>query len=283
MPSSRPVEARGGPVTVDAAQFNQTGGVLVEGLFGADEVDAVRHDARQVFLAQLLRHKLVPSGDIPEDLFESALFELFEHHQTDFVGCGKQIQHLVSLHRLGTDDRVMSVLAELGLSFPNVNTRPVLYFNSRHLAKEEVYWRVFPHQDWRSMQGSLDATVVWVPLMDIDTSLGAIEIVPGSHLRGLMTTEVDHGFGKVDEFSDSDFVPVEVRRGDALVFSAFLVHRSGTNATRSIRWSCHFRYNNLAEPTFVERGYPHSFLYKPQEELITPGFPSPQQLQRIFR
>jgi hypothetical protein len=40
--------------------------------------------------------------------------------------------------------------------------------------------------------------------------------------------------------------------------------------------------NNLAEATFVERGYPHSFLYKPIDELITPDFPSGDDLQRIF-
>ena len=132
------------------------------------------------------------------------------------------------------------------------------------------------------MQGSLDATVVWVPLMDIDAALGAIEVVPGSHRRGLLTTEVVNGFGKVEGFGDSDFVPIETRSGDVLVFSAFLVHRSGTNSTDSIRWSCHFRYNNLAERTFVERGYPHSFVYRPQQELITPGFPTEEQIQRLF-
>ena len=53
------------------------------------------------------------------------------------------------------------------------------------------------------------------------------------------------------------------RAGDLLAFSAFLVHRSGTNSTESIRWSCHFRYNDLAEATFVERGYPHAYVIIP--------------------
>ena len=69
----------------------------------------------------------------------------------------------------------------LGLRFPNVSTRPVLFFNSRHLAEKEVYWKVSPHQDWRSMQGSLDSVVVWLPLCDIDVALGALEVVPQSH------------------------------------------------------------------------------------------------------
>jgi len=78
------------------------------------------------------------------------------------------------------------------------------------------------------------------------------------------------------------FVSVEVTKGDALFFSTFLIHRSGENTSNSIRWSCHFRYNNLCEPTFIQRGFPHSYIYKPQDELITPGFPSAQDVYEAF-
>ncbi|HZT60172.1 MAG TPA: phytanoyl-CoA dioxygenase family protein [Pyrinomonadaceae bacterium] len=267
---------------IDVSEFRERGAVLVKGFFRREEVERVRQDAKRVFLAQLLRRGLVASEGVTEKEFEAALFEYFRLHLSEFVNCGKQAQHLISLHRLSLDARVTDTLAQLGMEFPNVSTRPVLYFNSRHLAKEEVYWRVFAHQDWRSMQGSLDSVVVWVPLADVDASLGALQVVPGSHRLGLLTTEVVNSFGKVDRFKDEDFVSVEVEQGDALVFSSLLVHRSGVNVTDSIRWSCHFRYNNLAEGTFIERGYPHPYLYKPQEELITPGFPSPDQVGRIF-
>ena len=51
----------------------------------------------------------------------------------------------------------------------------------------------------------------------------------------------------------TDLKDVQLLAGDVVVFSSFLVHRSGTNSSPDIRWSCHFRYNNLAETTFVER------------------------------
>src|SRR5258705_13247877 len=107
------------------------------------------------------------------------------------------------------------------------------------------------------MQGSLASILVWVPLADVAVKLGALEVVPGSHKYGLLTTEVINGFGKVDRFNDSDFTSIEAAQRDVLFFSSFLVHRSGVNATNSIRWSCHFRFNNLSEETFIERGYPH--------------------------
>jgi len=268
---------------LDLKQFKAQGFVLAPGFFQKEEVERVRSDAKSVFLTQLLRHGILKSDNPSEAEFEAGLFAYFKLDLQEFMNCGKQIQHLVSLHRLSLDKRIERVLREeLGLQFPNISTRPVLYFNSRFLAKEEVYWRVFPHQDWRSMQGSLDSIVVWVPLVDVDMKLGALEVVPGSHKLGLVTTEVVNSFGKVDRFGDGDFVAVEAAQGDVLFFSSFLVHRSGVNATDSIRWSCHFRYNNLAEETFIERGYPHAYIYKPQEDLITPGFPSKELIGKFF-
>ena len=132
------------------------------------------------------------------------------------------------------------------------------------------------------MQGSLNSVVVWIPLHDIDRSLGALEVVPESHRLGLLTTEVVERFGKVDQFADTDFQSIEVEQGDLLVFSSFLVHRSGTNSTDSIRWSCHFRYNDLADATFIERGYPHAYVYHPVDELLTPGFPQVADVRRLF-
>jgi phytanoyl-CoA hydroxylase len=270
-------------VTVDSRQFKDNGFALAKAFFAREEVERVRIDAKNVFLAQLRRQRIVTTENPSEEEFEAALFDYFRLFFEDFVNCGKQIQHLISLHRLSLDKRIEHCLREdLGLGFPNISTRPVLYFNSRMLAKEEVYWRVFPHQDWRSMQGSLDSVVVWVPLTNIDIKLGALEVVAHSHQLGLLTTSVTNSFGKVDQFDDADFTPLELDQGDVLFLSSFLVHRSGTNTTKSIRWSSHFRFNNLQEQTFMERGYPHPYLYKPQDELITPDFPAPGMLHALF-
>lgn len=262
--------------------YRRDGFLHLRGFFDRSKIDEIRGDARRVFEMQLARESNLPQLPQNELQFEQNLYAYFRRDLAGFTNCGKQIQHLISLHRLSLDARIQSTLIEMGLQFPNISTRPVLFFNSRHLATKEVYWRVFAHQDWRSMQGSLNAVVVWLPLGDIDRRLGALEVVPGSHRLGLMTSEVVERFGKVDQFADADFQPIEVEQGDALFFSAFLVHRSGTNSTESIRWSCHFRYNDLAESTFIDRGYPHPYLYQPAEELLTPGFPSPEQVAQVF-
>ena len=268
---------------IDVNNYRESGFVLLKGFFPKEEIERIYVEAKEVFTFQMRRLGLVGSAAPSQSEFEAGMFKLFEADLPAFTNCGKQAQHLISLHRLSLDERIVSALKELGLAFPNISTRPVLYFNAERLAKKEVYWRLDVHQDWRSMQGSLDSVVVWLPLIDIDKALGALEVYPGSHKWGLLEADIVDGYGHLRSGLDkSKLVSVEVEQGDALFFSTLLVHQSGTNVSRGIRWSCHFRYNNLCEPSFIERGFPHPYLYKPQEQLITPNFPASAHIETVF-
>lgn len=268
---------------IDSEQFRRDGYLLLRDFFHEDEVKQIHAESKAVFESQMRRLAIVDDVELDDASFTQGMFRFFEADVATFANCGKQAQHLISLHRLSLDERIVAVLRELGLAEPNISTRPVLYFNHPKLAKKEVYWRLSLHQDWRSMQGSLDSVVVWLPLVDIDRSLGALEILPKSHVMGLVNADLVDGYGHIREdpanpIRTDDIVSVEVRRGDALFFSTFLLHQSGTNVSDDIRWSCHFRYNNLADETFVERGYPHPYIYRPSPDLITPDFPTRGQV-----
>lgn len=264
------------------AQYQRDGFVHFKGFFDPNEVEQVREDAKQVFINQMHHQSILSERTPNEAQFEAAMTEFFRRDLPGFINCGKTCQHLISLHRLSLSEKLILQLNALGLQTPVICTRPVIYFNSQHLSQSEVYYRTPPHQDWRSMQGSLNAMVVWVPLVDVNESLGALEIVPGSHLWGLLPSEQDEWYRRVAEADRFTYQSVEVAAGDALFFSAFLLHRSGNNITDSIRWSCHFRYNDVSEETFIARRYAHPYIYKAQQELITENFPTPEQLQTVF-
>ncbi len=262
--------------------YEEHGFVYLPGFFPLAEIAAVRADAKAIFVRQMQAAGLLSMGPIEEPEFEAGMARFFQRDQAAFINCGKTCQHLISLHRLALRESLVSQINALGLQQPVICTRPVLYFNCRTLARSESHYKSPPHQDWRSMQGSLNAMVVWAPLVDIDRSLGALEIIPGSHVAGLQPSEPDEWYRHIGGTCEADYVAVPVTAGDALFFSAFLIHRSGDNVTDSIRWSCHFRYNDLAESTFVARKYPNPYTYKPQQDLITPDFPSHALLRHTF-
>ena len=266
--------------------YRKDGYLILKNFFRADQIQSILLDAQKIFYRQFLKKKYttLPFDSLDAVNFNECLFRLFSEDLTCLMNCGKQAQHLISLHRLSLDEKIVGLLNGLGLSSPNISTRPVLYFNHPLLAQKKVFHKVDAHQDWRSMQGSLNSAVIWIPLMDVNKELGALEIIPGSHLWGLRTNNLDSGFGMVQltEKETGEFISVELSQGDILAFSSFLIHQSGENTTASPRWSTHFRYNDLDEQTFIDRAFAHPYIYKPAEELITPGFPKQDQVKKIF-
>ena len=269
-------------------KLNKNGYVLLKSFLDKEEVNQILIDAKIVFYNQFKKLSYTKTESlyqISDDEYYKCMFRLFEENTNVFINCGKQVQHLISLHRLSLNDKIISLVKDAGLSFPNISTRPVLYFNHPKLAKEKIFHTVDAHQDWRSMQGSLNSVVIWIPLIDIDKTIGALEIIPESHLNGLVTNSIEHGFGMIDKtmYKDDTFISISVEVGDILLFSSLLIHQSGNNVSNTPRWSCHFRYNDLNEDTFINRGYPHAYIYKPLDNLLTENFPTQIDITKTFK
>ncbi|MBC7544392.1 MAG: phytanoyl-CoA dioxygenase family protein [Candidatus Sericytochromatia bacterium] len=265
------------------AAYNAAGYAVLRGFLPPADVQRIRTQAMGTFALGMGRTVAEACRIADEPDFESALFAFFAEDPDRFIACARQAQQCDALHQLATDSRILAMVHALQLEWPIMSSRPQLYFHHPRLAQREEYWRLGQHQDWRTGQGSLDAVTVWLPLVDCDRSLGALEVIPGSHRRGLLDTEAFSYFGKIaTAIDDSRFKSMAMEAGDVLVFSAFLVHRSGTNTSDAIRWSCQFRFNNLAEPTFQARSFPNPFTYQPQAALVTADFPTPAQVAAVF-
>lgn len=268
-------------------RFRKDGVILLKNFFESNEIDEIREQAKSIFISQFKTKGYIAKEDqlqLDEESFNRLLFRFFKEDLSTFQNCGKQAQHLISLHKLGVNDKLISTLKHLDLSYPNISTRPVMFFNHPKLAIDPMYNKVKAHQDWKSMQGSINSVVVWIPLVDVNNNNGSVRFWPGSHKKGLITSEVKMGFGLV-EMSDTEkqeMISFDMEKGDIAIFSSFLVHESGDNNSDSPRWSCHFRFNDLNEPTFISRGVPNPYKYYPIEEMITPNFPSISDIAKYY-
>ena len=269
--------------------FKKNGYLHLIDFLPKEEVTTILNDAKGIFFKQFINKGYLglesSLNEISEELFNNCLYRLFEDDIECLTNCGKQAQHLISLHRLSLTKKIIEILTELGLKTPVISTRPVMFFNHPKLAKKKVFYKVEAHQDWGSMQGSLNSIVIWVPLINIDKNLGALEIIPKSHLSGLRTDHIESGFRMVSlsDEEKKELLAVNVNVGDVLIFSSFLIHQSGENSSNKPRWSCHFRYNDLDDKTFIDRKYPHAYIYRPTEEIITKDFPKLEDLTKIFK
>ena len=111
------------------------------------------------------------------------------------------------------------------------------------------------------MLSSMDSLVVWVPLVDVGKNNGSIIIWPKSHLEGPLPFVANGGFASVQ--TEGDGLQTELEIGDIVIFSTLLVHSSGEILDDSIRWSCHYRYTNMLDEDYINRGFPNPYIYKP--------------------
>ena len=265
--------------------FDRDGFVIVRQGVPAADLDALMRDFRSVFEIQFARHG-VDEGSSENAQFDKSLVALFRTSMESYLGAARLIQYLPALHRLGVSEPMLDLLGRLRIQHPVISTRPVVHIVSDALVVPGGYHRTPVHQDWRSVQGSLDAVTAWLPLVPVVPGQNTLEIVPGSHKRGLLPA-VPHPFGNAVEpgqYADADFVPIEAAPGDVVLFSMLLVHRTGQadGTGEGVRWAISFRYNNLGEPTFAERNFPNPYIYKPRDDLLTEGFPSAADIRREF-
>jgi phytanoyl-CoA hydroxylase len=267
-----------------AEAFRRDGFAVAAGGIPNSELDAVADDIHGVFARRAEAVGLRAPRGRDHDAFSQLLLELFSRDRASYLAAARQTQYLASVHRLGLATAILQMLAEVGVAVPSQSTRPVLHFMADGLRIENGYHKTPAHQDWRSVQGSLDGVTLWLPLYDVGLDDYPLEVVPGSHRRGLLPS-VDDAFGHriADGTVPEDaFRPVSLRRGDVVLFSGFLVHRTGAQGGNRVRIALSYRFNNAAEPSYVERNYPVPYKYQADMKLLRENFPTADDLRAYF-
>ncbi len=270
------------------ATYNERGYVIAKRLIPVDIINRVFEDL-DLATSQILesRSSLTPElkkGDLHQKL--RAVFDLDVSLYLSILRLGSRLQ---SVHALTMHDNVLRLLDELGCRVRVLPCGVAIHLVSEELRIPGGYFGWGAHQDWASAQGALDQFVLWTPLMDVTRDFYPIEIVPGSHKLGVLpgdrTNANSRGAlitiepGLIEE---KEFVPVEMERGDAVVFSGLLVHRTGKGNRSGLRLACGTRFDNVSDPTFVERGYPCAFRLHAETQLLHPGFPTSDQVRELF-
>ena len=173
---------------------------------------------------------------------------LYTNHKSVWVSAYDQLRYLTSIQQLVSDDRLKDLSNKSGLKYPTYAARPIVRCDMINDQKHD-----FPsHQDFVFNFGSKNSITIWIPFQDTGIKEGALKVIPGSHKNGLCIQEQ----GLITEkLSQSDFIDVPLNSGDILVFSQFLVHKSGLNTSGSARFSCQIRFNDLECPYFIKSGW----------------------------
>jgi phytanoyl-CoA hydroxylase len=251
--------------------YRRDGFAIAAGGVPAPELDAVAADIHGVFTRAAETVGVAAQGDCSHETLSRLLHDLFARDRAAYLAAARQTQYLASVHRMGLSPPIERLLDALGIAAPAQSTRPVIHFMAEGLRFENGYHKSPAHQDWRSVQGSLDGLTLWLPLYDVGPRDFPLEVAPGSHRLGLLDSVDDvfgHRVADAQVPADEAFRPLPMKRGDVTVFSGFLVHRTGAAGEARARIALSYRFNNAAEASYVARNFPNPYTYKADMSLL---------------
>jgi ectoine hydroxylase-related dioxygenase (phytanoyl-CoA dioxygenase family) len=111
------------------------------------------------------------------------------------------------------------------------------------------------HQDGPYSAG-IDFKTFWIPLMDVDESLGGLAMAPGLHhegskLEGLAMSDVESRFIPKESIPDDRWARTDTHPGDVIVFHTFMPHCGLPNTSDRLRLSIDFRVRPSSSPAPV--------------------------------
>lgn len=249
------------------ADFERDGFFIAKALIPRTFPEACLQEISALFSDQLALLGLPDSGD----LFQQAR----TLHDNDIARYKKVLASLWRLAAVGDifhQPAIRQFLRDV-LQFDRIFVPggQVIHIQSEELKIPDGYFGFATHQDWPSIQGSMDGVVVWVPLCTIDANSYPLEVIPGTHRQGLLPSinPDENAVWALTEQPDSHYIPVVTEPGDVVFMSNFTLHRSGTKGKPDfMRIACSSRFDNGTERSFVQRAYPSAYTRSVQRKLM---------------
>ena len=102
---------------------------------------------------------------------------------------------------------------------------------------------------------------IWVALHDVDSTMGRVKVLPGSHKGGVRKVFEAQGVGGVQcEIYDHETLwhVSDFEQGDVLIFNSATVHKAEPNTSESkVRLSVDTRFCDHGAPVFSTNLEPH--------------------------
>lgn len=118
-----------------------------------------------------------------------------------------------------------------------------------------------PHQDAYSHHAGPTMAGIWIALHDVDSAMGRLALLPGSHVRGVRPVHAAPGVGGIqcEIYDDETLWHVgDVAAGDVIIFHSQTVHRAQANTdAERVRLSVDTRFCDYGAAVFSTNLEPH--------------------------
>ena len=210
-------------------------------------------------------------GDHTIDLCGS-LMRAFNTSETSYRSYLRTFAKSLKVQSLFLQNEVQLIINDLGVIEPSTPTTPVTHVMSENLVCNGIEKvATVSHQDWPSIQGSIDSVVVWIPLTSITSDSYPIQVIPGSHSDGLRECKISEKVSVIDLTPEDEarYIDVICEPGDVVIFSTFLIHRTKITSD-TLRIAVSNRFDNMLEKSFIERSFPCAYVRIVDRQIVNP-------------
>lgn len=263
-----------------AQEYKKNGFCIAKSILSKNLTDKYIADFKQIFIQQL---ELLGETSLQNREIFELMQILFKKDLKRYLATLTLSSKLYSVYKIIGDKKILEVLNQIGIKIPLWQTKPVTHLMSNELKIPGGYHGLGVHQDWPSLQSSLNNVTIWVPFTKVTRDTFPMEVIAETYKKGLLDgVQTEHYFEIESKYYRvEDFLPLECEIGDVIFMSNFTIHRSQMEGS-GFRLSVSARYEDAAEKTFVERNYPYTELRVVKRDVLFPGFPSVDQVKKIM-
>lgn len=187
---------------------------------------------------------------------DSDIIQLYNKKKELWIAAYDQIRLLPELYSFIDKSFYEKVSKVSNIKIPAYTSKPLIRV---FMPKNEGTTKTIPHIDYPSHRGSRNAVTVWAPLQDLDIGSGTLQVLPGSHKFKTVSGSIKRNTIKRLDITNRNYenkmVDLKMNAGEAVVMSQFLIHSSGENNSKKIRFSLDFRFNDLNDRMYALRKY----------------------------
>ena len=246
------VDATGIAGDADAVRrrFDRDGYLFVRGLLPPPVVE----DLRGQFLP-VLRDSGWIAADSPEtdQIADPSAFAV--EPEPEYQKVYNRLYSVPAFHALQHRSELMDLMERL----LDATVMPQPRVIARVMFPERTAYTTPAHQDFVPVQGAADTITAWIPLTDLTSEMGGLEIAAGSHRKGVFDFVPALGASGT-EISDplhGTWVGGTFQQGDVLFFHSMTVHRGAPATGSRLRLSVDLRFQRIADPILPGSLNPH--------------------------
>ncbi len=230
-------------------QYNEDGFIIIRNLLTEEEIQSIQDLRKRIDME-------AKAGGFQDFLREKTRYE-FERIETEGFPARSTLRAVKNpwpneeaFRNVSGSDKILDIVEKL--------IGPEIYYHSSKLFfKSARGGRRKPwHQDWAYWDHMNQRQVtVWLAIDEAIRENGCIEVIPGSHKKGL----IKHYHGEDFMIEEGGIDPAKIvyavmKPGDVLFFDVLTLHASAANHSDKGRLCCIIDYDSEPKPEFSKHG-----------------------------